>query len=194
MTHPVYDHYSSTDKNPLHQKCPIGEKSWCEWQRAAATKELKNFKHTYTALLNDVLEAIKPIYENLSSDALLERCVGGFTQNNNESVNQLIWKISPKILSGTSNLVEIAANVDVSTFNEGSFALLTFMESMGINLGASSHEWAHLEDDQRISGAYQKAANESKEGRDLRRQQQTDALDILADGPSLYGPEIDDSI
>lgn len=31
-----------------------------------------------------VLDAIKPIYEDLSKDALPERCIGSFTQNNNE--------------------------------------------------------------------------------------------------------------
>ena len=30
---------------------------------------------------------------------LLKRCVGGFTQNNNESLNQIIWNIAPKIMS-----------------------------------------------------------------------------------------------
>ena len=43
---------------------------------------------------------MKPIYNDLSKESLLERCVGGFTQNNNESLNQLIWKISLKIMSG----------------------------------------------------------------------------------------------
>lgn len=190
----TYYHYSSTDKNPQHQNCPSGEDSWCEWQKAAAANELQSFKHSYTALPSDVLEAMKPIYEDLSSNALLQRCVGGFTQNNNESLNQLIWKITPKVLSGTSTLVEIAANVAACNFNEGSFALLTFMEDMGISVGTSSHEWAREEDKLRISRADQKAADESKEGRVLRRQKQKDALDILADGPSLYGPGIDDSV
>lgn len=43
-----------------------------------------------------VSQAIKPIYEDLTRDDLLERCLGAFNQNNNESFNQIIWKIAPK--------------------------------------------------------------------------------------------------
>ena len=126
----TFFHYSSTGENPQHKKCPSGADSWCEWQKAAADNALDSFKYTYSALPEDVLNAIKPIYEDLSKDALLERCVGGFTQNNNESLNQLIWKISPKHLNGASVIVENADYVAASVFNESSFALLTFMQDM----------------------------------------------------------------
>ena len=32
-------------------------------------------------------EAVKPVYEELGKDGLLTRCIGGFTQNSNESFN-----------------------------------------------------------------------------------------------------------
>lgn len=190
----TFFHYSSTDENPQHKKCPRGADSWCEWQKAAAANALDSFKHTYSALPKDVLDAIKPIYEYLSKDALLERCVGGFTQNNNESLNQLIWKISPKHLSGTSVIVEIAAYVAACAFNEGSFALLTFMQVMEISSGSSAHEWARSSDSMRISRAEQEAKKQTKEGRIQRRQEQKDALDIMDDSNILYGPGIDDSV
>ena len=81
----TYYHYSSNDKKPQHGSCPKGPDSWCAWQRTSATNTLSLFKHDYTSLPNDVLTAMKPIYEDLSKDELLERCVGGFTQDNNES-------------------------------------------------------------------------------------------------------------
>ncbi|EFN62556.1 hypothetical protein EAG_04875, partial [Camponotus floridanus] len=28
----TYNHYSSTDEAPHHEKCPPGSDSWCEWQ------------------------------------------------------------------------------------------------------------------------------------------------------------------
>lgn len=70
---------------------------------------------------------MKPIYKDLSEDELLERCVGGFTQNNNESFNQLIWKITPKILPDGSKIVNIPALVAACIFNEGTSALLLIM-------------------------------------------------------------------
>ncbi|KYM94122.1 hypothetical protein ALC62_15264 [Cyphomyrmex costatus] len=88
----TFFHYSSTDEHPQHEMCPAGADSWCAWQRAFAANE--EYQHDYPPFPRDVLEAIKPIYEELSNDVLLECCLGGFTQNNNESFNQLVWKIT----------------------------------------------------------------------------------------------------
>ena len=115
-------------------------------------------------------------------------------QNNNESLNQLVWKISPKSVSGTSTIVEIAAHVAACTFNEGSFALMALMQEMHIGTGPSSHEWARQVDKLRISRAEEQAAHDSKEGRVLRRQIQKDALDHLDESFLLYGPGIDESV
>ena len=63
---------------------------------------------------------------------LMERCVGGFTQNNNETYNQLIWKITPKIVPCGSKIVEIAAYSAASVFNKGTALLLYYMSAMGL--------------------------------------------------------------
>lgn len=160
-----------------------------------ATTGIKEFRHNYEPLPADVLVAIKPIYEDLSKDALLERCVGGFTQNNNESLNQLIWKIAPKNTNGSANIIEIAANVAACTFNNGNSALMAFLEEIGVALGPSSHEYVKLSDNERIYKADRQAETESKEARIHRRQEQQDFLDIAsAAGTLLYGPGIDDSM
>ena len=39
------------------------------------------------------------VFTAISKDELLERYLGGFTQNSNESYSQLIWKLSPKTSS-----------------------------------------------------------------------------------------------
>lgn len=128
----TYYHYSSTDENPQHNKCPIGAESWCAWQRASAAGTLASFKHDYQALPNYVLQAMKPVYEDLSKDVLLERCVGEFTQNSNESFNQIIWKITPKHLPAGLSVVEMAANISACQFNEGTSAhLAIFHGSQG---------------------------------------------------------------
>lgn len=127
--------FPHSPKNPQHGNCLKGPDSWCAWQRASATNTLSSFKHDYIPLPNDVLTAMKPIYEDLSKDELLARCVGGFTQNNNESLNQLIWKIAPKILPAGSKIVDIAALVAACTLNGGTSALLLFMHGMDLKLG-----------------------------------------------------------
>ena len=85
---------------------------------------------------------MRPIYTNLSNDKLLERCVDGFTQNNNESCNQLIWKITPKIVPCGSKIVEMAAYIAAGVFNEGTVLLLYYMSVMGLSLGTIAHLYA----------------------------------------------------
>jgi len=79
-------HKLFTDKNSQHERCPRGEDSWCSWQKAQATGDLN---HTHkTPMSEEVFKAILPIYEELSRDELLSRCLGGYTQN--ESFNAIV--------------------------------------------------------------------------------------------------------
>lgn len=197
----TYFHYSSTDKNPQHKKCPPGADSWCEWQRGYAAlpknekAKITSFKHTYTALPADVLKAIKPIYEDLSKKELLERCVGGFTQNNNESYNQLIWKITPKHLPGGVVPVQIAAYASACLFNEGNISILKILETLGVPCGPNAHAYISQEDESRVTLAEQQAQAATREGRMARRQSQIDVLEAAMDAEGLlYGPGIDDSM
>ncbi|XP_067205402.1 uncharacterized protein [Linepithema humile] len=191
----TFYHYSSTDKSPQHSKCPEGAESWCEYQRAKATNELDSYKQSYTPLPADVLEAIKPIYKDLSKDKLLKRCIGGFTQNNNESLNQIVWKIAPKTLSASLMIVEIAGYIATCTFNEGMKGILTIMNTIGISCGPNAHNYAEKEDAARIQLSNKRAHENTREGRMLRRQRQIDILEaaVSAEGV-LYGPGIDDSV
>lgn len=185
-------HYSSTDQSPHHEKC---SSSWCTWQQAAADNKLESYKHKYNALPADVLEAMKPIYEDLSKDALLERCVGGFTQNSNESYNQLVWKIAPKTLHAGAKVVEIAAYVAAGMYNEGNLAVLLFLHSMDVELGPYAHQYASNEDEERISKADRKSLAATKEERIRLRLEKKNALDhAAATGELLYGAGIDDSV
>ncbi|XP_014479554.1 PREDICTED: uncharacterized protein LOC106746921 [Dinoponera quadriceps] len=59
-------HKSSTDSKPMHENCPKGPQSWCQWQKARALGKLQDFKHEPT-LPKEVLDAIKPIYIPISA-------------------------------------------------------------------------------------------------------------------------------
>ncbi|KAI4476080.1 hypothetical protein M0804_013876 [Polistes exclamans] len=61
------------DKLTVYYGLAIG--SWCSWQRVSDTNTFGSFKHDYTPLPSDVLSAMKPIYEDLSKERLLERCM-----------------------------------------------------------------------------------------------------------------------
>lgn len=85
----AYYHKISTDAEPQHTNCPAGADSWCKYRQSEATNSLTDYKHP--ALSEEAKEILKPIYEDLTHDDLLERCLGGLTQNNNESFNSCVW-------------------------------------------------------------------------------------------------------
>ena len=68
-------HSASSDENPQHAFCPGGEDSWCGWQRDQA-KGTNSYKHR-SPLAPAVVVVIKPTFEALSADNLLDRCLEG---------------------------------------------------------------------------------------------------------------------
>jgi len=83
-----------------------------------------------------VQKHLLPIYEDLSNDNLLQRCLGGYTQNANESFNGLIWHIAPKHLHSGLQIVEVASFIAASLFNEGHTTILKIMNALEITLAS----------------------------------------------------------
>lgn len=73
----------------MHSHCPPGSDSWCSWRVAETNGTLQNYHHD-PPLTPKVQTVIYNIYEDLSDDALLTRCLEGHTQNNNESYNAVL--------------------------------------------------------------------------------------------------------
>jgi hypothetical protein len=82
----TFYHLSSTNQKPQHINCPPGIDNWCKWRVAEAVGTIQNFEHP-PAFHPDVQKNVLPIYEELSRKDLLERCLGAYTQNANESFN-----------------------------------------------------------------------------------------------------------
>ena len=64
--------------------------SWCKYQKDILTGE-KTYKD-HVNLPVAIKKEVEPIFKDLSSEALLSKCLDGLTQNNNKSLNALIWK------------------------------------------------------------------------------------------------------
>lgn len=180
----TFFHKISTDKNPHHHLCPPGENSWCSWQKAKACGTLKNYYHK-TPLRQVVQDAIKPVYEKLSDDNLLERCLGGFTQNNNESLKTMIWSLAPEVTSSDVKIVEIASWIASSIFNDGYTNILLIMQVLNLKIGPNAQRMCEKVDKRRVSTANVRAQEATKEARILKRAQQKESDDIF----SLLGEE-----
>ena len=65
-------------------------------------------------------DLLEPIFQRLSKNDLLNRCLHGMTQNQNESVNGLLWGRCLKTKFCGSQKVELAVSETVCEFNTGS--------------------------------------------------------------------------
>ena len=163
-------HWSSTDENPNHGNCSAGANSLCSYRRAEAEgMDVSKFKHDYLLLDKDVTKALEPIYTDLSSRELLERCKRGNTQNNNESYNGFLWHFAPKHLHNGLKTIELANFLAVSIFNDGFYAILKMLQVMDVIIGPIAKEYAMERDDRRINQADLRHKASSKEGRTARR-------------------------
>lgn len=102
--------------------------------RDKASGLLSSFMHK-PSMHKDVFKAIKPIYEELSSDDLLSRCLGGYTQNTNESFNSVVWSIAPKAVSSGKTVLDIATDIAIITFNDGLSSLFPVYDALGLTVG-----------------------------------------------------------
>ncbi|GIY39348.1 uncharacterized protein CDAR_209531 [Caerostris darwini] len=143
------------------------------YQKAIEDGTIDEFDHKNPPLNDKVLEVIKPIYESLLADSLLERCLGSETQNNNESLNSLIWTFAPKHIHAGPKTIEIATFFAVSIINEGFIPILKILDVMGITIGPDANAFAARQDEARIERSELRTSEASKEGRTARLHQRT---------------------
>lgn len=179
----IYFHTRSTDSEPLHTFCPSGPESWCAYNNAIASGTVNKFVHKAT-IPKSVMDLIKPIFNDLSHPKLLSRCLGGKTQNNNESINSLIWKLCPKTQGVGRRIVEIATNEAVVLFNDGSKAKINIMEELGMTVGIHARECFSRLDQERISTSQLRFLQNTKEARKIKRTKEKAELEnfLLTEG------------
>lgn len=178
-----YYHRISTDQEPRHEYC---NKEWCKYLQCQ--EENKPFQHK-PALDPSVREQVLAVFTSLSTHDLLSRCLGGNTQNSNESYNNCIWHIAPKTSFAGKELVEIASWVAACTFNEGARTYLAIMDLMGIKIGYTAMNFAETIDNCRILQADRRSTDCSKEARIERKKALEQRILHLAEVEDLqYSP------
>ena len=159
---------------------------------AGARGPLKEYRHK-TALTSDVQKVIKPVYEKLTNNDLLERCLRGNTQNNNESLNACVWRFASKHLHSGAKTVELATTIACSIFNDGNYAVLKLMEMLGIVIGMHTQEYATHADERRIRDANAHSSQTRKKARMEAVEQKRKKKELFEDQEGLlYGPGIAD--
>ena len=87
-------HVSSSEENNFHTHCTEGTNSWCTYQA-----DIANGTSTHIhgkGVKAEIIKHVKAVFDGLSDETLLKKCLYGKTQNANESFNGTIWNRIPK--------------------------------------------------------------------------------------------------
>jgi len=189
----TFYHLCSTNEKLQHEYCPPGENSWCKWQKGIATgANMELFEHP-PHLDEKVAKFLLPIYEDLSKEHLLSRCLGGHTQNANESFNATVWRLTPKHLHSGLKIVEIAAYIAAAIFNEGYTAVLQIMVELELVIGSQSKKYAKEVDDARLNRQERRSFLSKEAARKIKKDQLAKENEYYeAEQEEFYGPGIAD--
>lgn len=108
---------------------------------------------------------MKPIYEDLSNDELLSRCLGGYTQNSNESYNAIVWSIAPKTIQSGKTIVDIVANIAACNYNDGLTSIMQIMKVLNLIIGQNCYNFCIEADARRVEIAERSMTDAAKEAR-----------------------------
>ena len=165
--HATLFHVASSNKNNWHTHCPTGVSSWCRYQQDKVTGAT-----TYKpgpGLPLKIIANLKPIYNDLSTDQLLNKCLHGKTQNQNESYNGTIWERLPKSKYCSFKQLEFGVFDAVANFNIGRKATILIYEKLDMIPGRYTGKGCVAQNRKRLFHASYKSKESSKKRRKIIR-------------------------
>lgn len=135
----VIHHSASSDDNPQHGYCPVGPDTWCKYNQLTTRAQKANYKHK-NAIPEAIFTVIKPIFDDLSNEDLLKRCLHGGTQNLNESFNHVVWDRAPKTIYSGLQCFEICVSDAVVCFNDGVHSRIHILQKLGMQMSEYSYQ------------------------------------------------------
>ena len=100
---------------------------------------------------------------------LLIKCLGGHTQNANESFNSTVWRLCLKHLHLVKKIFETAAFSAAGTFSEGHATILLVMDMLNITIGQQCKTMADQLDEARLARVGKRYSECTKEARTAQR-------------------------
>jgi len=121
------------------------------------------------------------------------RCLGGYTQNANESFNATVWRLALKHLHCGWKIVEIATFLAAGTFNDGYNFILTIMNDLQLQIGIQCKTFADQHIAYRVQRQDRRTQSRSKAARTAKKQEAAAQIDAFAEEEGiLYGSGIAD--
>ena len=179
-------HLSSSDQHPKHMHCPTGEKSWCFWQRACAKGQHPASHKEHETLPSTIGKKLVPVFDRLSNPELLKRCSRHRTQNPNEALHHLIWKVCPKHTYVSKNTMETAVAISLSQFSMGASFREIILQLLKIQPGIFLEKASIEKDISRLKKAENAAQESTKKRRRMLKFQGKikDQRKKVAEGPT----------
>ena len=125
----VLYHCSDIENEQERYKCcPRDQGSWCKWwSDKLKYKNKLNLPPAITKLLD-------PVFRDLSSDQLLQRCIHGQTQNANEAFNHILWQKCPKQVFVGRDTIQLSLYSAVINFNIGFSGIMQVLRTLGLSI------------------------------------------------------------
>ena len=135
-----------------------------------------------------IYDFIRPVFISLSDEDLLKKCQHGKTQNNNESLNGVIWKKCPKDEFAGRATLEIGVASAVFNFNDDSSGGLNVLNSLQIELGKFTTEFCGKRISEDVAKMNLKSPDQTKLWRNQIRAQRKGFIDNVEHKEGLvYG-------
>ncbi|GFX71216.1 uncharacterized protein TNCV_3409861 [Trichonephila clavipes] len=128
----------------------------------------KSYKHK-NSLPVAVVEAMRPIFRDVSHPDLLKKCLHGKTQNPNESFHNVVWSRVPKATFVQIETLSLGVYDAVCSFNDGNVSKLKMLQKMGVEPGEFSVSAMKLLDRERLMKAIYAFSGRSKKIRKDKR-------------------------
>ena len=158
----IQGHYGAAIRNNVNDTVKMKKDIWAIWEHR--TKKHDNCGNwcpskknppgdpNKNALHPHVCESIKPVFEKLTQQSLLDKCAHGGTQNTNESFHNVIWARCPKTsFVGRSRLC-LAVDATIC-YNEGECGRLPIFTELAMTEGYHTRKCFQNCDKGRIAGA-----------------------------------------
>ena len=175
---------SAETQDEYHVHCPDGGDSWCLYKADKASNKPGDGIEQQI-----LLKHVKLIFEELSKDDLLDKCLDRKTQNQNESYNGMIWKRIPKDTFVKRTQFEIGVYDSVAHFNICNLATLLIYDKSDIERGYFTVLGCTEDNKYRMKNAKRLSSDKFKTRRRFLRGKRKSKGDItrVVEG-EVYGP------
>lgn len=168
-----------------HQYCPKSGDTWCKyWKDKNDGTKLYNEDNRLPEVF---MAELDPIFQRLSNVDLLNRCLKGITQNQNEAANGILWSKCPKTRFCGARRVRIAACATIAAFNTGGASQAVTLQLCGVTPGIQTMRGLRKQDATRMKNAAKKVSEKYRKTRQKLRARKKDKIDRESYQPGGFG-------